>query len=609
MATINGSTNDNRWTFKLEVSEGKYDIEKNTSPVTVTMYLGRVSSRSYFGGNYTGNITIDGTAHSLSGSVPYPTYIDAGGWYAVDSWSKPVSHNNDGSKKVSVSASLTSNYFTPSSSSASGTVELTTIPRASDIAIANTDLGQNIPITIGKKVDTFTSTLSYTIGSLTGTIVDKTSLSNYPWVMTSTLINQIKNAYPSSGSYTKGGIEAKITCKTYNGTSLIGSKEATFKLYITDKPIISSATRTELNTNISALTTSVLRHVSQNKFTITATAPTGATIVSYRVRNGTQDSGTSTSNIVNLNDIQEYYEENSALKTKFIITCIDSRGNESAEYPVVCNFINYISISINKTDAKLKRSTSASTDCKLYATGNFYNGKFGNTSNVITFKYRYKLKTSSAWGNWITISASYTGNTFKINNQTISGTFDHTKNYDFELMATDKIGDTDSYSLVFATSVAIARCHKNGVDFVGLTVKENAVQSYMVGDLLLTTRNENPTVRFGGTWELYGKGRTLVCVDTSDPDFNTVKKTGGSKTHKLTIDEMPSHSHDMTDEIYGSNTNRMGVRTDGGGGTNWVPSYTQTNSHSTYKPTYTGGGKEHSIVQSYITCYIWIKVE
>lgn len=470
MGRINGSTNNNQWTFKLEVSEGKYDIEKNTSPVTVSVYLGRASSRSYLGGSWSGNINVAGESKSISGTISYPTYVDAGGFLFLDSRTFDVSHDGDGSKTAHISASISSSDFTPSYASADGYETLTTIPRASDIAVSNTDLGQNVPIVIGKKADSFTSTLTYTIGSLSGIIVDKTSLSNYPWVMTSTLINQIKNAYPNSGSYTKGGIEAKVTCKTYNGTTLIGSKEASFKLYIVDKPTISGATRAELNTNISALTTNVLRHASQNKFTITATAPTGASISSYRVRNGTQDSGVSASNVITLNDVQDYYEEGDTLKTKFIITCVDSRGNESDSYPVVCDFINYIPVSINKTDVTLKRSTGTSNDCKLYATGNFYNGKFGSINNVITFKYRYKLKTSSTWGNWTTISVTYTDNVFKINNQTISGTFDYKENYDFELMATDKIGDTDDYSTVFATSVAIAKYHKNGADFSGLTV-------------------------------------------------------------------------------------------------------------------------------------------
>lgn len=460
--------------FTLNVTEVSYSIENNTSTIYWDINISGGGTQwydSYCKATVNG-LTVYNETKSWSSGV-FPAKDGSASGYIYN-----VTHDSEGKASVSFGIEGYSEIY--STQSSSGTLILTTIPRASDIAVSNTELGQNVPIVIGKKVSSFTSTLSYTIGSLTGTIVDKTSLSNYPWVMESTLINQIKNAYPNSGSYAKGGIEAKVICKTYNRATLIGTKEASFKLYIVDKPTISGATRAELNTNILAQTTNVLRHASQNKFTITATAPTGASIVSYRVRNGTQDSGTSTSNIVNLNDIQEYYEENNALKTKFIVTCIDSRGNESDEYSVVCDFINYIPVSINKTDVTLKRSTGTSTDCKLYAIGNFYNGKFGSTNNVIIFKYRHKLKTSSTWGNWTTIPVTYTDNTFKINNQAISGTFDYAENYDFELMATDKIGDTDDYALVFATSVAIAKYHKNGADFSGLSVNGYIVPYFTV---------------------------------------------------------------------------------------------------------------------------------
>ena len=56
-----------------------------------------------------------------------------------------------------------------------------------------------------------------------------------------------------------------------------------------------------------------------------------------------------------------------------------------------------------------------------------------------------------------------------------------------------------------------------------------AEELYKVGDIFITTNSENPSVRFGGTWSLFGPGRTLVCIDTNDSDFNTTKKTGGSK--------------------------------------------------------------------------------
>lgn len=52
---------------------------------------------------------------------------------------------------------------------------------------------------------------------------------------------------------------------------------------------------------------------------------------------------------------------------------------------------------------------------------------------------------------------------------------------------------------------------------------------YPVGSIYLSVVNTNPSRWFGGTWEQIAKGRTLVGVDTSDTDFNTVKKTGGGK--------------------------------------------------------------------------------
>ncbi len=475
--TKEGSTSSSLWTWKQVITEKWNDdyIETNKSIVYVDTYLGRGNSASYFGGSANLNITCDGQQKPTSKTFNYPTNVNAYSWVLIQSESFEVEHNSNGKKTIAVSSSMSTSNFTPNSASASCNVELTTIPRASDIAVSNTDLGQNIPITIGKKSDSFTSTLTYTIGSLSGTIATKTSLSNYPWVMSSTLIEQIKNAYPNSGSYSKGGISTKVTCQTFSGNTLIGTKEATFKLYITDKPSISSAVRTELNTNITALTTKVLRHISQNKFTITANAPTGASIIGYRVKNGTRDSGISANNIVNLGDIQDYYEENNNFKTKFIVTCVDSRGNESEEYPVICDFINYIQVSINKTDVTIKRSTGTSNDCKIYLTGNFYNGKIGTTDNVITFKVRYKLKTSTEWSTWTTLSAIYVDNTFKVDNVPIIGTFDYKENYDFELMAIDKIGDYDDVEKIFATSVAIVKYHKNGADFVGLSINKYPV--------------------------------------------------------------------------------------------------------------------------------------
>lgn len=66
---------------------------------------------------------------------------------------------------------------------------------------------------------------------------------------------------------------------------------------------------------------------------------------------------------------------------------------------------------------------------------------------------------------------------------------------------------------------------------------------YPVGSIYMSVNNTNPSTIFGGTWVAWGSGKVPVGVNTSETEFNTVEKTGGEKTHELTTNEMPEHSH------------------------------------------------------------------
>lgn len=135
------------------------------------------------------------------------------------------------------------------------------------------------------------------------------------------------------------------------------------------------------------------------------------------------------------------------------------------------------------------------------------------------------------------------------------------------------------------------------------------VPYYRVGDLFLTTIATNPSNYLGGKWELFGPGRCLVCVDTSDSEFNSVKKTGGEKTHKLTVNEMPSHNHQYEDITGNRSLNgqfgRSGYYESEAymGVTNSVIAYADAD----FRMTYVGGSESHNNLQPYITCYVWIR--
>lgn len=65
---------------------------------------------------------------------------------------------------------------------------------------------------------------------------------------------------------------------------------------------------------------------------------------------------------------------------------------------------------------------------------------------------------------------------------------------------------------------------------------------YPVGAIYISVSSTNPSTFLGGTWERFARGQTLIGVDASDTDFNAAGKTGGSKTHKLIVAEMPKHT-------------------------------------------------------------------
>lgn len=130
---------------------------------------------------------------------------------------------------------------------------------------------------------------------------------------------------------------------------------------------------------------------------------------------------------------------------------------------------------------------------------------------------------------------------------------------------------------------------------------EKAKQEYKVGDIFLSFNATNPaTVKGYGTWALVAKGQTLVGVDTAQTEFNTVRKTGGAKTHTLTVAEIPAHSHTSIDRIM--------IWDAGKGGLSGVASGTQYAQSSGWGGSVvnnTGGGGAHNNLQPYLTCYIW----
>lgn len=64
---------------------------------------------------------------------------------------------------------------------------------------------------------------------------------------------------------------------------------------------------------------------------------------------------------------------------------------------------------------------------------------------------------------------------------------------------------------------------------------------YPVNSIYISLDSTSPASLYGGTWERFGKGKTLVGVDEADTDFKTAGLTGGSKTQ--TVDGATFRAH------------------------------------------------------------------
>ena len=424
MATINGTVgrNASHWRYYLVCTEQNLDVSNNTSKVKVDVYLGATSYSRAVRGNITAThtVTINGTNYTFTtGSYT----IEKNQNYLLGSvTSNAIIHNNDGSKTISVSASspdlAQASGYGPYSGSASGTITLTTIPRASSVTCADGNIGSSTTININRASSSFTHTLKYSFGSLSGTIATKTSNTSIGWTIPTTFYTQIPNAKSGQGT---------ITCETYSGNTLIGTKTCTFNAIVLEtnnKPTI-TATIVDTNTKTIALTgdkNKLVKYFSNAKVTMTATAKNNATIQSQKVTCGGKSSTSATSTL------------NAVESGIFDLSCIDSRGFATTNR-ITKTIINYIKLAI--PILIIKRESSTSNIVKIELNGIYFNGSFGSVSNALTLKWRYRVQGGS-WSEYTKITPTISGNAFSYNG-TLGTNFDYKQAYEFEISYEDKL--------------------------------------------------------------------------------------------------------------------------------------------------------------------------
>lgn len=141
----------------------------------------------------------------------------------------------------------------------------------------------------------------------------------------------------------------------------------------------------------------------------------------------------------------------------------------------------------------------------------------------------------------------------------------------------------------------------------GQTALSSVEDAYPIGSIYMNATNSaNPASLLGfGTWTSFGAGRVMVGLDSTQSEFNSIGETGGAKTsaHTLTVNEMPSHTHDVVGMTTRQDTwnepilNSVALAGEDTGGTTTDSGFTVA----------TGGGAahSHSTLQPYIVVYMW----
>ena len=535
---------------------------------------------------------------TVNGTQVYNQYAQrscgAGQTVTWASGTTEITHNADGSKTASFSCSYSqssSASYTPGNASLSGNIVLTTIPRATTCPNLSGDIESTYNIALNPASSSFSHSLRVTFGSINQYVNASGNLQSAEYKFTNKNINF---TIPSSfyQQFTGKSATGTLTLTTYNGSTNIGTKTGTLTANCLEsrcRPSI-SGTAVDVNATTIALTGSankIIKGFSNVKLTLTLKAATTSgdtkSAISSRSVDGTTFSGTT----VTLNKVS---------KKDFNVTVTNSRGFSTTAVISASELINYFSPNMN---VNFYRTEQTGSNVKLTYSGTFFNQSFGSVVNELEMAWYWKeTKNNADWTLGGTVTPTINGNNIASATIDCGDIYDYQTNYRFKLETLDKLGDGNRENDVLA-GVPNHSYGKNWFQHHTKLYDSNnneilsAKKIFPVGSIFTTVTNTNPSTFLGGTWQSFGAGRVLVGVDTSQTEFNNPLKTGGEKTHVLTINEMPIHNHNIHV---------------GWGDTGLGAGYARVdanNPENRWGVDNSGGGQAHNNLQPYITVYFW----
>ena len=413
------------------------DVAGNYSVITCTHYLINNSGYDLYIGDRNNYCEVDGSEDSYTSPS-----ISTGGGSTIElgTTTHTVYHNADGTKTAAISgifyiqANLSGYYV--DRITASGSIELDRIPRSATITNAPNFTDEDAPTV------TYSNSAGSAVQELLLGIFDNDGQEE---------IVQYREVSKTGGSYTFTFTEAErsalqafvastksATVRFYMRTQLGGEyyySSVQKTLTIANAAPTVSLTATDTNGATAALTGNASVMVlgkSNARVVVTATAKKGASIKAYSVTAGSKKATTATSTL------------NAVDGGNFAATVTDTRGYQVTA-KLTAQTVAYVPLTCSQ---KVGMPTAAGV-CALTIKGDYFNGSFGATANTLTVQYRRSEDGGATWGNWITATATKSGNTYSAA-VTVTG-MDYQKSHTFQARATDKLGTVATQTITVKT--------------------------------------------------------------------------------------------------------------------------------------------------------------
>ncbi len=579
------TTSNQRVNYRIVVNTSSQSIENNSTTMNIQVQAWRNNSGYTTSGSGTCYCRIQGTLYS--NAVSDSQKITEYSYTKLFEKNITVPHNPDGSCTLKLSSYI--NHFAFSTSEQYYNITLPTIPRVSSPTLSKSefDIGEKIVINTNRVSNSFTHTILLKKADGTYQTIAENIAESYEWQTDSTLYVQCPNSpYFSS----------VIVAKTYNDSTYIGEKSVNFTAKVTDSnPSCDGISYTQINETVKNLVGNekdIILTKSKLKITFhNVEAKNSASIKKYHVQIG-EKLYASESNDFTITDIPN--------AEKIYGWVEDSRKNDSSadkKETTLGTIYNYSQPTIS--NLQLHRQNDVYENTYL-----IFNAE---VSEIIAINSAYRIY----WRHKESDATDFGEPTYIVDNNSSLKNYSYNsliaqlatdKNFNFELVIEDSF-DSYPYTVFLQTSRPELSIRNNmvGINCVPredngtLQINEKSLLdlTYPIGSIYMSINSASPETLFGGEWDRI-KDTFLLCAG----DTYSAGSSGGAATHKLTVNEMPSHTHKFAQH---SNAGTSKVYT---GSVSYNPIV-----WSSENILNTGGDQPHNNMPPYVAVYCWKRVK